>query len=179
MEASIGELIEPLWPPKSLEGIKKLANSHDLLNRWMMKTACVAQASGVLKKQILSANKMRLTKSATPTDCTRIYAAFIKEQNLDIRLEKGFRVWENGKLDPNREHHDGYSFAIQMNHFAIRLLQCPEAEVIHVMPYGEHRPTLPIPVTIGSVHSSLDCNTYDNMNDFYNSFEIQLKANEI
>jgi len=170
METTFASLLEAHWPPCGEVQI----HNPELLLRWMAKTACIVQESGLLEKVIINTDRMPEVPTLEVTEGIHLYAGFIREQNLDVRLEKGFRTWEHGILHPNREHKNGYSFVIQMNHIVLRLLIAPTAVPIFVMPYLPDRETIPIPISAGSTIQYSQGHEYNTMSDFYSSIEIQI-----
>lgn len=115
VEDCLGVLLEPMWPPSDLRSLSVVTNNMTDLVRWLAKTACIVQCAGILPKEVIHAGLMKQVPTLSVSKSMHVLAAFIRERNLDVRLEKGFRVWEHGTLYANREHKEGYSFAIQMN----------------------------------------------------------------
>jgi hypothetical protein len=174
VEDAVGPLIEPSWPPSNPGLLSCVLRGPASMLRWLAKTACMVQESGILGREVIHDQMMRDVPNLEPKTGIHVLAGFVRQCNLDVRLEKGFRIWEHGNLYPNREHKDGYSFGIQLNHLALRLLVAPGSEVVFVMPYGPSRGTVPIHLSLGMSPQGVAQHTYDTMTDFYSCVELRI-----
>ena len=173
IDDSFGHLFEPTWPPMSPDIVQGFAGQMGNLCRWMTKTAALTEASGILNKAVVPQSLLRELLAKTQWTDFNVLIGFIAERNLDFRLEKGFRTWNGGKLHLNQEHRDGFSFAVQLNHVALRLIVCPGAEVVFTKFRTHSGEAIPFFATKGeAAFLSAASHTYPDMNSFYSRAEV-------
>jgi len=173
LDGSFGDLFEPTWPPTRPDSVRGLTGEVGHLLRWLVKTAGLAEASGILGKLVVPKRLLSELWEKSDWPDFNVLLGFIRDRNLDCRLEKGFRTWNGGALHMNQEHRDGFSFAVQLNHLALRLIVCPGAEVVFTKVPTCEGHAIPFFVTKGeAAYASAPRHTYPDMNSFYCCAEV-------
>lgn len=122
-----------------------LAANRDLLIRWMLKTAVVAeQAMPRGEKLIVPASLSDARGLKIDKHGIHLLAAEITESDFTVRLRKGYRTFNGGSYQ-DQVCADGFNFSIQLNHLALMLVNCPGAFAGAVSPYSiQGRQVMPL-----------------------------------
>lgn len=121
-------------PDLELDAIPQLAmtkDEMDILVRWLLKTAIIFELAAP-RGDLDAVNKGLYPVAAAKTPATdfHVWAGFVAESNFLVELKRGFPVWNGGKLQPYQIHAASMDFGLQLNHLALRLIRCPEANPI-------------------------------------------------
>lgn len=171
----LGYMIEPNWPHLSIDMIQCLRDEGESLIRWMIKTAVVfEQVIPERPYQVVPDNVRVMAKEGVTTKDYVLTLAKISAPGFTAHLAKGFPVWNGGVLYPFLVHRDGFTFAVYLNHLAIRLVRCPGGSPIFKTPapLAGCLPILPLWV-------SPPINYLDKVTHAYPSFEMFMDALEV
>jgi len=125
----IGDWVNPKRTEMTRESLAITPEDLAILNRWLVKTACclsLVVPRGRFEKlppEAPSWSRLNLL----PDSC-KVYAAWIKEPTFAMKLAHTFRIFNGGEFHPNQKHRDSFDLVIQLNHFAIRIANLPEAD---------------------------------------------------
>ena len=128
-QQKVGGLIEPDWPLLAEEMVQSLQDHSEMMVRWMIKTAIIfekASPKGVRPVIPVEVRSMAIGKERTED----FFLAVANIQTADFmpNLSKGYPVWKNGIYNNHMVHRDGFSFAVHLNHLAIRLIRAPNSQ---------------------------------------------------
>ena len=179
LEAEFKNLFEPLVVPRSFdEGTTVnalLQDRWDLLARWLLKSAIVAQSSLPKADPPVISDKFRgMLKTNLRGQDLHVYAAEILEPDFAIKLKKGYRTFNAGKFQDGQGHKDGFNFSIQLNHLGLALISCPTAFAGAKSPYtrdGKH--VMPI-IPFNGVYPEGEQigHAFDDFGDFVECIEV-------
>lgn len=125
----IGEWVTPQRDDLKRETLTISREELAVLNRWLIKTACCL--SHVVPKGDVDKLPSRATqwcKDDQVPESLKVYAAWIKYPTFAMKLSRGFRIFNGGTFHGNQQHRDSFDLALQLNHFAIRIANTPDAE---------------------------------------------------
>src|SRR2546421_11198686 len=125
----LGFLVEPTWPHLADDMVLSLRQAVDLLIRWMIKTAVVFERSVPKGNSLVVPDEARaMARNGVTTKDFFLALGSGAIPGFTAHLTKGFPVWNGGIFQNYQVHKDGFSFAVYLNHLAIRLVRCPDAE---------------------------------------------------
>ena len=127
-QSRFGAAVEPEWPAGAIEELKALRLEAALIIRWLLKTAIMVECAfprGDLYK--VHPDLIPVAYGRTPPTDFHVWAAQTVEPSFLMHFSRGFRVWNGGVLEPYQIHQSSMDFALQLHHFAIRLIRCPSA----------------------------------------------------
>lgn len=107
------------------------------------------------------------------------WAAYIVKPRFELHLLPGFLVWNGGVLQPFQVHAGSMNFALQLNHLALQLFRCPDANptlkaAVHI---GSHNcPAIPMWLTIRSPFPEPSLPVFPNFASFRDALEVSAKS---
>jgi hypothetical protein len=173
----LGFLIEPIWPPLTEENISLLKTETTPLALWLIKTAIMVEQGSTVKNVVPKGLYADTRKGRLPSDVFIMFA-HIGTPTLEVRIEKGFRILNGGQFHFNQIHRDGFSFGIQFNHLALRLVVCPNAYpsfLSEKTPFGLHTCIWLIPQRKDLAVMNY---SFASLSDFYDRVEVHTWKNQ-
>ncbi len=172
----LGFLVERDWPVPADEMIEVLRVEPDHLVRWMIKTAVVFErATPKGQTQAVPDGLRGMARDGMLTDDFHLCLGHVIQPAFHASLKKGFPVWNGGYFHPYQQHEDGFSFAICLNHLAIRLIRCPDASPVVssgiMLPDG--RPIVPFWVKPARRYDVPIAHTFPDFPRFVDAVEVQ------
>jgi len=125
----IGEWVTPQRADLKRESLAISREELAVLNRWLVKTACCLShvvPKGSVEK--LPSNATKWCKDNMIPESLKIYAAWIKDPVFAMKLSRGFRIFNGGTFHGNQQHSESFDLSLQLNHFAVRVANVPEAD---------------------------------------------------
>jgi len=171
----LGFLVEPVWPQLADDMVKCLHNEAEFLIRWMIKTAVVFER--VVPKgntPIVPDDARAMAKHGAVTKDFFLALGNIATPGFSAQITKGFPVWNGGVYHDYQVHKDGFSFAVYLNHLAIRLVRCPGAKPgvkTHLLADGRV-PIVPFWIVPTWKYSSQVHHTFPSFDWFMDTIEI-------
>ena len=101
----------------------------EVLIRWMIKTAVVFERSIPKGNNPVVPNDARaMARNGITTQDFFLALGRIEIPGFTAHLTKGFPIWNGGVYHKYQVHSEGFSFAVYLNHLAMRMVRCPHAE---------------------------------------------------
>lgn len=173
-EKRLGILVESSWPRPVAEIIQNLRIESDFLVRWMIKTAVVFEKASPKGLQQAIPDAVRLmAKNGNLTDDFSLMIGHIQVPRLTAQLTKGFPVWNAGVYHDYQVHENGFTFAVCLNHLAIRIVKCPDASVIikaHIT--APEIPTVPLWIKPVKNYKDRVLHSFADFQSFSNTLEV-------
>lgn len=178
--ATLGDLIQPHWPPWWKTVLQKTKHEPLGILRWMAKTAIMFDAAGQFDRGTLVPVEVReMTRDGKFTDDFFVLAAHIKSKQLAAAMFAGFPTVEGGKRHRYRVNKGSFSFAIQINHLALRIIRCPNGMPNVYVPKSTNRASqVAAPfILCGRVGEYLypAYHSFDTVREFYDSTVVEFK----
>lgn len=141
MESDFKQAFEHLVRPGAFseaEAVKTLMESNwDLLVRWLLKSAIIGEQSlPRVAPSIMVRDLFDVRHGVPANQHFFVYAAEIVEPGFNWQLRKGYRTFNGGIYHDDYSHKHGLNFAVQLNHLALGLINCPGAFPGAQSPYG-------------------------------------------
>lgn len=125
----LSDLVKPDRTNFDREALQQLRGHEPSLRRWLTKTAITLShlVSRSRVDQVPSHLAEETMQDRLP-DTALIYAGWISTPNFCATINPGFPAFINGKFSRNLVRNDGrdlFHFGIQLNHFAVRIVNVP------------------------------------------------------
>jgi hypothetical protein len=128
MNDRVGHLIEPHWPNWAETAFLQIRDDPIKLVRWMIKTAILFEcATRRGERTVLPEDVFTMAREARLTQDLFVMVAHIKDSGYKAQLFKGYPTETGGRREKYQVHPNGFSFALQINHLALRIIRCPDA----------------------------------------------------
>jgi hypothetical protein len=178
-QTRLGYLVEPQWPRLAYEMLTVLRDEADSLIRWMIKSAVIferATPRGLI--QTVPDDVRAVAKDRALSQDFHVWVGHIVEAGWDERLAKGLPVWNGGYLYRYQQHEEGFSFAVHLNHLAIRLVRCPDASPVikASVVLSDGRPVVPFWVKPATKYDISVAHTFPDFSSFIDAVEIQAEG---
>jgi hypothetical protein len=96
--------------------------------RWSIKTAlCLNQIMPSLVEKLPPEASDWAISGKFPNSIF-VYAGWINNSDFKTKISRGFRMFNGGEFQRNQEHRYSFDFSIQLNFFAIRVANAPDAD---------------------------------------------------
>jgi hypothetical protein len=167
----LGPLTEKDWPDDSVEIIQSLYKEANSLMRWMVKTAIVYEKAVPKGKPVVPESMRTLAKNGGTFHGFVLLLAHIKQPRFAACLMKGYPVQMGNDFRDYMVHEDGFSFGVCLNHFALRLVRCPDAEHL-IKQQRNSLGDIIVPLRIQPAIGYADhvCHTFPTFELFWDSF---------
>jgi hypothetical protein len=174
-QEKLGFLVESTWPILAAEMIKNLQKENESLIRWMIKSAVIFEKASPKGLQQVVPDAVRImAKNGGLTSDFFLMLGHIQVPRLTAQLMKGFPVWNGGVYHDYQVHDRGFTFAVCLNHLAIRIVKCPDASPIikaHITTPGI--PTVPLWLKPARNYNERVIHSFPNFQSFWDTLELR------